>query len=161
MDKIKNKSFLRAILFFNIFVLSVAYFIEFVLDHEPCNLCVFERIPYLVSIILISFLIFTNKFEKIIIVVLALVFILGTIISFYHYGIEEGFFSESMLCDLRNEQFNLNKNELLKELEKKTVSCKDVTFRFFGLSLATINTMLSFIQSVIFMKMFINYEKNW
>ena len=65
-----------------------------------------------------------------------------------------------MLCDLRNEQFNLNKNELLKELEKKTVSCKDVTFRFFGLSLATINTMLSFIQSVIFMKMFINYEKN-
>tara|TARA_B100002051_G_C16734609_1_gene640417 strand:+ start:1113 stop:1595 length:483 start_codon:yes stop_codon:yes gene_type:complete len=160
MDKIKNKSFLRAILFFNIFVLSVAYFIEFVLDHEPCNLCVFERIPYLVSIILISFLIFTNKFEKIIIVVLALVFILGTIISFYHYGIEEGFFSESMLCDLRNEQFNLNKNELLKELEKKTVSCKDVTFRFFGLSLATINTMLSFIQSVIFMKMFINYEKN-
>tara|TARA_B100000029_G_scaffold356239_1_gene349078 strand:+ start:47 stop:529 length:483 start_codon:yes stop_codon:yes gene_type:complete len=160
MDKIKNKSFLRAILFFNIFVLSVAYFIEFVLDHEPCDLCVFERIPYLVSIILISFLIFTNKFEKIIIVVLALVFILGTIISFYHYGIEEGFFSESMLCDLRNEQFNLNKNELLKELEKKTVSCKDVTFRFFGLSLATINTMLSFIQSVIFMKMFINYEKN-
>ena len=160
MDKIKNKSFLRAILFFNIFVLSVAYFIEFVLDHEPCNLCIFERIPYLVSIILISFLIFTNKFEKIIIVVLALVFILGTIISFYHYGIEEGFFSESMLCDLRNEQFNLNKNELLKELEKKTVSCKDVTFRFFGLSLATINTMLSFIQSVIFMKMFINYEKN-
>jgi len=160
MDKIKNKSFLRAILFFNIFVLSVAYFIEFVLDHEPCNLCVFERIPYLVSIILISFLIFTNKFEKIIIVVLALVFILGTIISFYHYGIEEGFFSESMLCDLRNEQFNLNKNELLKELEKKTVSCKDVTFRFFGLSLATINTMLSFIQSVIFMKIYRNYEIN-
>ena len=160
MDKIKNKSFLRAILFFNIFVLSVAYFIEFVLDHEPCNLCVFERIPYLVSIILISFLIFTNKFEKIIIVVLALVFILGTIISFYHYGIEEGFFSESMLCDLRNEQFNLNKNELLKELEKKTVSCKDVTFRFFGLSLATINTIISIFLSGIMIKVIKNYGKN-
>ena len=84
----------------------------------------------------------------------------GTIVSFYHYGIEEGFFTESLLCDLRGEQFNLTKNELLQELGKKTVSCKDVTFRFFGLSLATINAILSLILSVIFIRMFINYEKN-
>ncbi len=160
MDKIKNKSYLRAILFFNIIVLSAAYFIQYVLGHEPCNLCIFERIPYLVSIILISFTIFINKFEKIIIVLLALIFVFGTILSFYHYGIEEGFFTESLLCDLRGEQFNLTKNELLQELGKKTVSCKDVTFRFFGLSLATINAILSLILSVIFIRMFINYEKN-
>ena len=84
MGKIKNKSYLRAILFFNIIGWSAAYFIQYVRGHEPCNLCIFERIPYLVSIILISFTIFINKFEKIIIVLLALIFVFGTIVSFYH-----------------------------------------------------------------------------
>ena len=87
-------------------------------------------------------------------------FLLGTIVSFYHFGIEQNFFSESLVCDLEGFQKITDSEELLKELQKTRVSCKDVTFRLFGLSLATINTVLSLVITVTLTKIIINYEKN-
>ena len=90
-----------------------------------------------------------------------LFFIFGAIISFYHVGIEQGFFSESLVCDLGSTNENLSKEDLLKQLESKTVvSCKDVTFRLLGLSLATINTVISILISGIMFKVIRNYGQN-
>ena len=160
MSEIKNKVTLNIILVFSIFVLIVAYFIEYFLKHEPCNLCLIERIPYIFSITIILICLFLKKFEKITLLLLALIFIFGTIISFYHVGIERGFFEESFLCNLRNEINILTKEDLLKELQKKIISCKKVDFTIFGLSLASINTIVSIILSSITFKMYLNYEKN-
>jgi len=160
MIELKNKIFFQTILLFSIFALSSAYFIEYILGHEPCNLCLIERIPYALSIIIISIVLIYKKFEKICIFFLILIFIFASIISFYHFGIEQGFFKESLVCDLKNQNMILTKDTLLEELKEKTISCKDVTFRIIGLSLATINTIISFILSVIFIKLFLNYEKN-
>ena len=91
---------------------------------------------------------------------LILIFITATIISFYHFGIEQGFFKESLVCNLDSSITNLSKEDLIKELQQQTVSCKDVSFRIFGLSLATINTIISLILSVITIKLFLNYGKN-
>ena len=156
-----NKHIYNGVLFFSIVSLSIAYFIQYILGHKPCNLCLIERIPYLASIILISLIFILNKFEKLIFMIIGLFFIFGTIISFYHFGIEQGFFSESLVCDLSSSSENLSSKELLKQLESKTVvSCKDVTFRFFGLSLATINTVISILLSGIMIKVIKNYGKN-
>tara|TARA_B100001123_G_scaffold203179_1_gene230418 strand:- start:139 stop:624 length:486 start_codon:yes stop_codon:yes gene_type:complete len=160
MSQLKNKTTLNLILFFCIFVLGSAYFIEYILGHKPCNLCLIERLPYIFSIIVILLGLILKKFEKFIFILLALIFISATIISFYHFGIEQGFFKESLVCNSDNQINNLTKEELLKELQKNTISCKDVSFTFFGLSLATINTVISFILSVITFKLFLNYEKN-
>ena len=90
-----------------------------------------------------------------------LLFIFGAVVSFYHMGIEQGFFNESLVCDLSKSSESLSSKELLKQLESKSaVSCKDVTFRFFGLSLATINTVISILLSGIMIKVIKNYEKN-
>ena len=160
MSEIKNKNILNIILIFSIFALLAAYFIEYILGHQPCNLCLIERIPYILTIIIISLIYIFKKNEKIYIILLSLIFISATLISFYHFGIEQGFFQESLVCNSNNEINNLNKENLLKELQKRTISCKDVDFRLFGLSLATINTIISFILSVITFKIFFNYEKN-
>ena len=160
MSEIKNKVTLKIILIFSIFVLIVAYFIEYFLKYEPCNLCLIERIPYILSIIIISVCLFLKKFEKIIFILLTLIFIAGTVISFYHFGIEKGFFEESFLCNLSNEIKILTKEDLLKELQKKIISCKKVDFTIFGLSLASINSIVSIILSSITFKMYLNYEKN-
>jgi disulfide bond formation protein DsbB len=160
MSQLKNKTTLSLILIFSIFSLIAAYFIQYILGHKPCNLCLIERLPYISSIILALLSLILKKFEKIIFILLALIFISATIISFYHFGIEQGFFQESLVCNSDNEINNLNKEDLLKELQKKTISCKNVDFRLFGLSLATINTIISFILSVITFKIFFNYEKN-
>ena len=155
-----NKLLLNGILVFSILSLSIAYFIQYVLGHEPCNLCIIERIPYIAGIILISLIFILNKYQKIISSLILIFFIFGAVVSFYHFGIEQGFFSESLVCDLGNSQ-PLNKEDLLNQLKKtEIVSCKDVTFRFLGLSLATINTVISLILSGIIIKVIKNYGKN-
>ena len=156
-----NKFILNSILAFSIFSLAIAYFIQYVLGHEPCNLCLIERIPYLVSLILISLIFIINKFEKVIAGIVLLFFIFGSVVSFYHVGIEQGFFSESLVCDLGSFEENISKEDLIKQLQNKSpISCKDVTFRFFGLSLATINTIISMLLSGIMFKVIKNYGKN-
>ena len=160
MSSIKNKLLLNGVLIFSVFALVAAYFIEYILGHKPCNLCSIERIPYLASIILISLIFILNKYEKTISLIVGLFFVFGAIVSFYHFGIEQGFFDESLVCNLGNNSGALSSEDLLKELKKNTVSCKDVTFVLFSLSLATFNTIISLIISVIMLRIFINYDKN-
>tara|TARA_B100001123_G_scaffold377367_1_gene444776 strand:- start:1640 stop:2125 length:486 start_codon:yes stop_codon:yes gene_type:complete len=159
MSQIKNKITFNLILMFSIFSLGVAYFIEHILGYEPCNLCLIERLPYIFAIIIISLGLIFKKFERIIIIFLILIFVAATIISFYHFGIEQGFFKESLVCNLDGNIDDFSKENLLKELQQQTVSCKDVNFRIFGLSLVTINTIISLILSVITIKLFLKYEK--
>ena len=156
----KNKTILSVILFICIFALISAYFVEYILGYKPCNLCLIERLPYFFAIIIIFLYLTINRFEKLIFIFLGLIFASGTILSFYHFGIEQGFFKESLVCISNDEINSLIKEDLIKELQKKVVSCKDVQFTLFGLSLATINTIISFILSVIIIKLFLNYEKN-
>jgi len=160
MSQIKNRITFNLILIFSVFALGAAYFIQHILGHKPCNLCLIERLPYIFAIIIISLGLILKKFEKAIIIFLILIFLAATIISFYHFGIEQGFFKESLVCNLDSSITNLSKEDLIKELQQQTVSCKDVSFRIFGLSLATINTIISLILSVITIKLFLNYGKN-
>ena len=119
MIQLKNKTTLSLILIFSIFALITAYFIQYILGHKPCNLCLIERLPYISSIILALLSLILKKFEKIIFILLALIFISATIISFYHFGIEQGFFQESLVCNSDNEINNLNKEDLLKDLQSE------------------------------------------
>tara|TARA_B100000767_G_C19635321_1_gene480146 strand:+ start:103 stop:585 length:483 start_codon:yes stop_codon:yes gene_type:complete len=160
MSEIKNKTPLSLILFFSIFALVSAYFIQYVLGHQPCNLCLIERIPYILVIIIVLFCLILRKFEKITLISLSLIFFLATLISFYHFGIEQGFIKESMVCDLDIKNKILTKEALLNQLKEETISCKIVTFKIFGLSLVSINTIISLILSFLTIKLFLNYEKN-
>tara|TARA_B110000238_G_C15931924_1_gene355090 strand:- start:33 stop:518 length:486 start_codon:yes stop_codon:yes gene_type:complete len=160
MFNIKNKTIFILILLFSIFALLAAYFIQYVLKHQPCNLCLIERIPYFVSIIVISIFLFTKKLEKPVLLILSLVFFSAALIAFYHFGIEQGFIKESLVCDLNNQGNDLSKETLLNQLKEMPVSCKDVTFKFLGLSLATFNIFISLILAVITGKIFLTYEKN-
>ena len=160
MTQIKYKIVLTLIMLFSIFTLLTAYFIQYVLKHQPCNLCLIERIPYTISILVIFTCLFFKKFEKISLIILSLIFFSASLIAFYHFGIEQGFIKESLVCDLNKQINNLSKEALLSQLKEMPVSCKNVTFKFFGLSLATFNIFISLILGAITMKLFLNYEKN-
>ena len=157
---IQQKTTLLLILLFSIFALSAAYFIEYILGHQPCNLCLIERIPYAISIIIIVICLFTQKFEKITLIILSITFFAAALLSFYHFGIEQGFIKESLVCDLNNPGNELSREALLNQLKEMPISCKNVTFKIFGLSLATFNVFISIILSAITIKIFLNYEKN-
>lgn len=160
MSKQSNNVLLIFILAIISLTIISALIIQYWLGHQPCKLCIYERIPYFLSILLLIKILLFKKYEKITLFILFLIFIASVVLAFYHFGIEQGFFSESFVCKAGDLSGTLSKEQLLEQLNKYNISCKDVSFRVLGLSLASINTILSIILSVIFLKLFLNYAKN-
>ena len=160
MVQINKTIIIKLIFLISVFALSSAFFIEYVLGHQPCNLCILERIPYLLAIIIILLNYKITYLEKNFILALTLVFLIATALSLYHLGIEQGFIKESLVCDLNNGSNLLSKEDILKQLQQKNVSCQDVTFKIFGLSLTNYNILISLIISISTAKIYFNYDKN-
>ena len=160
MPKQTNSILLIVILAIISLTIISALIIQYWLGYEPCKLCLYQRIPYFLAIPLIIKIFFFKKYEKIILLILALIFVSNSAIAFYHFGIEQGFFSESLVCKVEDLSKLLSKEQLLEQLKQNSVSCKDISFNVMGLSLAAINTIFSLFLSVIFVKLFLNYEKN-
>ena len=160
MLKQSNNIFLIVILAIISSTIISALIIQYWLGHEPCKLCLYQRIPYFLAILLIIKMFFFKKYEKITLLILTLIFVSSAALAFYHFGIEQGFFSESLACTAPDLSKTLSKEQLLEQLKQNNISCKDVSFRILGLSLAAINTIFSLVLSVIFIKLFLNYGKN-
>ena len=159
MFNLRIENYFKLIFAISLISLIFAYFIEYSLGHQPCNLCLLERIPYALSMIFIIINLFLNKKHKFFILLLTLFFTFSFLISTYHFGIEQGYFKESTICGLKNSSEIISKEEILKQLNEKVVSCKDVTFRFFGLSLTSINMLISLIIIVLSINIFNKYGK--
>ncbi len=155
-----SKIILYVTLFLMIGSLFAAYFIEYGLGHKPCKLCLYQRLPYFFSIVLILNILLIRKYEKFSLLILSLIMLVGSSLAFYHYGIEQGFFNESFICEDSNLVNEMNKEEILSQLRENVISCKDVTFTLLGFSLASINTIFSFLLSCIFIMLFRKYESN-
>ena len=160
MFNLSKKNLFTGIFLISFIALVSAYFIEYILGHQPCNLCVYERIPYFLAILIVLINYKYNKLEKYLILSLAIIFLIATILSLYHLGIEQGFIQESLLCDLEKGANIVDKDEILKQLQQKSISCKDVTFKIFGLSLTNYNIIISLLLTIGLAKIYFGYEKN-
>ena len=160
MIKNSKNLLIKFIFLVSIIALVSAFFIEYILDHQPCNLCILERIPYLLAIIVVLLNYKFIQFEKFFILLLAIIFLAGTILSLYHLGIEQGLIKESLVCDLKSGSDLLSKQEILKQLQEKIINCKDVTFKIFGLSLTSYNILISLVITISTGKIYFDYDKN-
>ena len=149
-----KKNYLQILFILSITILTTAYVIQYIFGYQPCNLCIIERIPYALAIII---LILNYKFKKDQVfysVLLLLVFSFSFLISLYHLGIEQGFVDESNIC--RSNSVDLiTKEEILKFLQKIKISCKDVAFKIFDLSLTTYNIIISILMFLISVKIYL------
>ena len=160
MYSLSKKNLFTGIFLISFIALVSAYFIEYILGHQPCNLCLYERIPYFLAILITLINYKYNKLEKYLILLLAIIFLIATILSLYHLGIEQGFIQESMLCDLEKGANILDKDEILKQLQQKNISCKDVTFQIFGLSLTSYNIIISILLTITLIRFYFGYENS-
>ena len=160
MVKNSKNLLIKLILLISTIALISALFIEYILGHQPCNLCILERIPYFLATIIILLNYKFIQFEKFFILFLTMIFLFGTLLSLYHLGIEQGLIQESLVCDLKSGSNLLSKEEILKQLQEKSVSCKDVTFKMFGLSLTSYNILISILITFSAGKIYFNYDKN-
>ena len=159
MRPLKYKTVLNLILVFSIFSILFAFYVEYILGHKPCNLCLLQRLPYIATIMLIVLVMVFKNLEKTSFLFLSLIFLAGSLLAIYHVGIERGLISESFLCGNNIDASITDKSEILKQLQNRVISCKDVTFAIFGISLATINTFISAFLTIITLLIFIRYEK--
>ena len=154
MAKLIKKNYLQIIFISSVLILISVFIIEYFFGYQPCNLCVIERFPYALAIIIL-FLNYNFKKDQIFYsVLLMLVFLFSTLISIYHFGIEQGFIAESMVC--LSENLNLiTKEDILNSLQELRISCKDVAFKIFGFSLTTYNMIMSTIMFIISIKIYL------
>ena len=153
MPSLKEENFFQILFILSILILGTAFVIEYFFGYMPCNLCKIERIPYGLSIIILI-VNYNFKGNQIFYsVLLMLVFSFSIIISIYHLGIEQGFFEESTVCAPKNLNL-LTKEEVLKSLNELSISCKDVAFKIFGLSLTSYNIIMSVLMFLISKKIY-------
>ena len=160
MTIINKTLIIKLIFLISIFALASALFVEHILGHQPCNLCILERIPYMLAIIIILLNYKFIRLEKYFILSITLIFLVATALSLYHLGIEQGLIKESLVCELNTGSNLLSKEDILKQLQQKNVSCQDVTFKIFGLSLTSYNLIISLIISTLMAKIYFNYDNS-
>ena len=137
MSNFKNQILIVLAIIYSSILVS-AYFIQYVLNVPPCQLCYYQRYPYYFATIVIILAFFKKINLKQVFILLLFTSFVSASLSFYHIGIEQSFFDELGSCTSDNKSNNTE--NLLKELQKQPViSCKNISFQIFGLSLATIN----------------------
>ena len=154
MNNLQKEKYLQILFILSILILLVAYAIQYILGYQPCNLCIIERIPYALAIII---LILNYIFRKDLVfytILLLLNFSFSFLISIYHLGIEQGFFDQSSVCFSNNIDLMI-KEDILKSLQELNISCKDVAFKIFGLSLTSYNMAASLLMLLITTKIYL------
>jgi len=159
MINLSKKNYLQILLFLSISILSIAYGIQYLLSYQPCNLCIIERIPYILTIIILILNYQYKKDQNFYSILLLLVFSFSFLISVYHFGIEQSFWEESTVCVSKNIDL-ITKDEILKSLQQFNISCKDVTFKIFDLSLTTYNIFISLLMLLISVKIYLINNEN-
>ena len=148
----KMNTILIVLLLYISFSLFAAYYIEYGLGHKSCSLCLYQKIPYIFSIILILNILFTQKYKKITLITLSFISIVGTILALYHLGIEQEIFSDSF-CEVATSYKEGEIKEVLKNVNDSPLSCKNPSFKTFGLSLAALNAISSLFLFFIFIRL--------
>ena len=154
MRNFKKEIYLKVLLILSILILISTYFIQYILGYQPCKLCIIERIPYALVIIIIILNYNFKKDQIFYNILLLLVFAFSILISIYHLGIEQGFIIESSVCASTNVDL-ITKEDILNSLPELKISCKDVTFRILNLSLTTYNIFFSLLMFLISLKIYL------
>ena len=146
------KNIFTVIFAISFFSLAAALYVEYILGFKPCILCIYQRIPYGIAI-LVSLCAFFFDNKKMLLVILALTFMTSALISGYHVSIEKGIIEPIFSCTGDNIN-SLEKDEILKSLNDIQPDCKDIDFSLFGISLATLNFINSFVIIAVIVYIF-------
>ena len=158
LKKITQQNLFLTLLIFKVLIILSAIYIEYILKVPACNLCLYQRIPYYLSILILFYIVFNKSTNIIPIISLAILMFVNIVLSIYHVGVEQQIISEPMLC--RSDSNIQNVDQLLENLKNNTfISCKDVNFTFLGFSLASINVLISSILAYFYVLIILNVEK--
>ena len=130
-------------------IIILAYIVEIFAKVPPCELCIYQRIPYFL-VVFFGVIFFILKREKVFLLLALILFIINFLISFFHSLVERWFVNYSSSCTSNNNIFE-DIESLRRSLENTPIAkCDEIIFSVMGLALANINlivlTLLIFIN---------------
>jgi disulfide bond formation protein DsbB len=136
----KNSEYFLIIISFCILISTLL--IEYVFDFPPCKLCIYQRIPYVLIIILGITLVFLGKKKEFLFSFIVLQ-IVNFVIASFHSLVERGVVEYEMNCTSTGADIQTIE-ELRIFLEKVPITkCNEILFSIMGLSLANFNLIVS------------------
>ena len=154
MIKINKEDYLKILFILSIVTLVSALVIEYGFGYKPCNLCIIERIPYGLALMIIIFNYNFKQNQPFFSILLVLIFTFSVLISVYHFSIEQGIIDESQVCISKNLDL-ITKEDILNSLNELRISCKDVAFKIFGFSLTFYNIIISILMFLLSTKIYL------
>ena len=123
--------------------ISSALVAEFFFNLQPCELCLKQRHPYYLILICLVFIFLLKNSNKIwLYSVIQFASVYGLFYSIWHVGVENKILKGPAGCSamLTNSE---NTTDLKAQiLSKQVISCDEVIWSFFGISAASINTLV-------------------
>tara|TARA_B100000575_G_C23040080_1_gene598636 strand:+ start:635 stop:1123 length:489 start_codon:yes stop_codon:yes gene_type:complete len=131
------------LLIISTFSITVALVAEYYFNLQPCELCLKQRHPYYFFILMCLIIVFIPKFIKFYFYLLIqIASIYGIFYSLWHVGVENKVLQGPQGCSTGLSLSN-NTSELKEQIfSKQVISCDEVIWSFFGISAATINTLV-------------------
>jgi disulfide bond formation protein DsbB len=134
--------------------LAGAWFFQYVLDIQPCPMCLEQRYAYYLVIVLGAVLaLAASRLPRALVIgalaIIALAAFANAVYGAFHAGVEWGFWPGPATCSGPVPNFGSAGN-LLQQLDTvRVVRCDDVQWRFLGISLAGYNFLISGLMGLV------------
>jgi len=150
---------------YSIAVLISVYFMEYALGWKPCELCILQRYPYFIIIIISITLILARVKNRTISSKLAITLILapiitGLLIAVYHFGVENSYWRNISACSDQLSNIDINTENLLSGLNEIKPNCSDPV-KLFGLSLSGYNILSNILMTLILLVGWRKFKKKF
>ena len=120
-----------------------AYIVELFAKVPPCKLCIYQRIPYFL-ILLVCLTSFFMEYRNIHFYAIFFLLFSSFLIASFHSLVERGLVKYDSGCSSSTNDFD-SIEDLRTHLESVALTkCDEIIFSILGLSLANINSLISF-----------------
>jgi len=150
MESLADAKLVTASLFgASAFALGAAYTAQYGFDMQPCTLCLYQRAPFAVIMVLsaLGFLLAGRKpkFSALLVFMSAVVFLIGAAIAFYHAGVEQHWWVSALEGCKMDFKADSAKSLLEKLQTLSAVKCDEIAWKdpVLGLSMAAWNAIIS------------------
>ena len=142
MVEIIKKYYFALVFTLSLMIISGAYTLEFFYNFPPCELCIYQRIPYF-FILFICIISFFMEYKNIHFYLIFFLFFTSFLIAFFHSLVERGIVEYSSGCTSSVGNFE-SIEDLRMHLDSVPLTkCDEILFSVMGFSLANINTIIS------------------
>lgn len=118
---------------------------QYAFDLYPCTLCIYQRIPYVITIVLGLLAMF--KYTRPALILCGIAFSVGWVIAVYHVGVEQAWWENIAGCSFDTSDTSLEAIHA-QILNGPRALCTDVAWDLYGISMAGYNAFMSAIMAV-------------